>query len=168
MNKPALFILSALCLSISSAARADAQRLQITTRESTNGPDAEAIVHALLPDLQRTSQRVQVRLLNHNGASTLSIEVSGAQLPADAAAQLKAMFPALRDAQIVLTHGDATNAPPLPPEPAELNTPEQIAAYKAKLQAQLVAEGKTGTVEVTVTNVDGKRQVRVEVHADNK
>ena len=46
-------------------------------------------------------------------------------------------------------YGDAQLASPLlPPEPSQLDTPELIAAFQARLQAQLEAEGKKGTVKV--------------------
>ena len=160
-------LLSSMWIAVAAQA---GQRLEIGSKTPLQGSDAQAVLHALgVEDSDGNApgkRQVQVKLRSEGGGSKLVIEVAGnSQLPADSAERIRQTFPALREAQITLQE-NAAPTPPAPPDPDQLQTPEQLAAYKKKLQDQLAAEGKKGTVEVTVTDgADGKKQVRVEVHA---
>jgi phosphoribosylformylglycinamidine (FGAM) synthase PurS component len=139
------------------------QRLEISTKEGVTAPDAKAILHVLLGD-QEGGQR-EVRLLRTKTGSTLQIDVRGATLPADSADKLRAMFPALKDAQITLGAGGGDGQPPLPPLPP-LDGEKDPAKIKAMIEKRLAAEGKTGTVNVTVVEKDGKKEIKVSVEAE--
>ncbi len=138
-------------LLIAGAARAE-QRLKIETAAKLQGADTKAIASSLTgePEPGESKRRLQVKLLDEGSGSKLEIAVSGEALPADSVERMRKMFPALRDAKIELREADAeaSGLPLLPPEPSQLDTPELIAAFQARLQAQLEAEGKKGTVKV--------------------
>ncbi len=170
--------LSRICLSLAllslvglaGAARAETgQRLEITTSGDVKVPDAEAILSALLGDAHAAARhgRVEMRLHKLAAGSQLRLDVAGHSLPGDAADKLRAMFPALRDAQITVSAIAFEQSGPL--EHGELNTPEQIEAFRRRVQAKLEAEGKHGTATVTVEKTaDGKQQVRVELHEEKE
>ena len=145
------------------------QRLEITTNAEVKGPDAQAIVRSLVGEEADAARReVRVKVMNEGTSHTMQIEVRGATLPADSEGRIKAMFPALRDAQISLSAlGHDSGGDGLPKlGPGDLDSPEKIAAFKERVQKALAARGETGTVEVTVTTgEDGKKQARVEVKA---
>lgn len=170
LNRPTTFALAAALAAIvlaplaaeAGAAEAKAQRIEITTKEGVTAPDAKAILHVLLGDQEASGQR-QVRLLRSQSGSTLQIDVSGATLPADSAAKLRAMFPVLKDA--VITLGAAANGDGLPPLPA-LDGEKDPAKIKALIEKRLAAEGKTGTVNVQVIEKDGKKEIKVTVEAE--
>ena len=137
------------------------QRLEITTKEGVTAPDAKAILHVLLGDQETAGQR-QVRLLRSPAGSTLQIDVSGAVLPADSVAKVRAMFPALKDATITLGEATGEGLAPLP----SLEGERDPAKIKAMIEKRLAAEGKTGKVDVQVIEKDGKKEIKVTVEAE--
>ena len=162
MNLKPKLLLSALLatLALPQAARAEqGQRLEIETLSDVQAPDAQAILHALLPDEGQGTR--EVRLIKTPNSSKLQLDVGGATLPSDSAAKLKAMFPQLRDATITVSTVELGAG--LPALDKDEKDPAKI---KAAIEKQLAAQGKPGKVDVQVTeDSSGKKQVRVTVEA---
>jgi hypothetical protein len=171
MFRTSLLIGLASALAAITPARAEGAagtRIEISVPAGTTAPDAKALVKAVMPaDGQGGQRQVRVSVENQNGAQTIRLDLWG-PVVADAAATLRQQFPALQGANINVSalneQSKATSmAVAVEGDPSD---PETLAALKKRLEEQLAAEGKQGTVDVSVEEgPDGKKKVEVRVKA---
>lgn len=183
---PRLLMAGALCalLAVSFAAPAEhevevGRRLTLVLK-GESGPPSPQLFRPLLEQIieppatgeqPHRSRELQVRLERKADGLTLQVELWGARLVPGAAERLRAGLPALKDAAITdePLRGRVRTRLGLDLGRRLLgltDDPEQIAAARARLQADLAARGQEGEVDIKVeTGADGQRKVRVQVEA---
>jgi hypothetical protein len=134
--------------------------LLIVTVRPGGPPPRRELMMALLERAGASEARVRV----HHGTTgnLLVMQLWGERLPKDLAARVRAAFPAAQVSERPLTgnvHGSLLDK--LGYELLALSDPSKIEQLRATMVKELAARGESGSVDISMTDIDGRRQPRV-------